>query len=207
VEYVSIYPSEETANTALSVRFSKSELLSIGVRNNAIDFDVQYLNKHEFRKLFDLWKDPFYLADFYEENERFFKDPFWKGISLESFVRDVVQSSKTIFKQIEDLIKNGELLETFESLDEKEDGKRKKGNTYKVKAKYGYISNKVAFRFYGILLDKDTICITGGAIKIVLEMKDAPNTDIELKKMGMVAREFEANGVFDKDSFIDFITE
>lgn len=99
------------------------------------------------------------------------------------------------------------MAKQFLSLDEKEDAKRVGGKNYKVKAKYGYISNKVAFRLYGILLDKETVCITGGAIKIVLEMEDAPNTAIELRKMDLVARNLDANNVFDKDSFIDFIAE
>lgn len=202
-----IYPHSDTANAALSVCFLASELLSAGVKEDAIDFDPQYIGKTEFRKLFDLWKDPLYLADFFEENEEFFRTPFWEGITEESFVSDVVSSSRVIFQQIGELIKNGRLLEAFESLDGKEDARRRQGRTFKVKAKYGYISHRMAFRFYGVLLDGNTICITGGAIKIVREMKDAPNTGIELKKLEMVVSEFNANGVFDKESFIDFITE
>lgn len=207
MKYKWIYPSTGTANAALSVCFLKSELLSAGLKEDAIDFDPQYIGKTEFRKLFDLWEDPMYLADFFEENEEFFRVPFWEGITEEMFVRDVVLSSRIIFQQVGDLIKNGRLLEVFESLDEKEDIRRIQGRTFKVKAKYGYISHRMAFRFYGVLLDRNTICITGGAIKIVHEMKDAPNTDIELKKMELVVGEFNANGVFDKESFIDFITE
>lgn len=207
MEYKRIYPDLAAANTALSVCFTAKELLSAEIDKDAIDFDSQYQKKTEFRKLFDLWKDPLYLADFFEANLSFFQDPYWNGISEETFVRDVVASSRVIFEQIEELIKSGELLRQFASLDDVEDSKRKRGKNYKVKAKYGYISNKVAFRFYGILLDKDTICITGGAIKIVLEMPDAPNTAAELKKMEMVARDLDKNDVFDKESFIDFITE
>ena len=57
------------------------------------------------------------------------------------------------------------------------------------------------------MVDENTVCITGGAIKIVKEMSDAPNTEIELKKMERVARNIFDNGIIDKDSFIDFIAE
>lgn len=207
MEYKAIYPSSKVANTALSVCFTKTELLSVGVGIDSVDFNPAYYNKTEFRKLYDLWKDPLYLADFFEENESFFNVPYWQGVTEESFVKDVIKSSRLVFQQIDELLKSGMLLSLFESLDEAEDSKRKRGYKFKVKAKYGYISNKMAFRFYGIIVDEDTICITGGAIKIVLEMKDAPNTAIELKKMEMVSRDLESNGVFDKESFIDFIAE
>lgn len=105
MEYKRIYPSSAATNTALSVCFSATELLSVGLDKDSVDFDPLYIKKTEFRKLFDLWKDPLYLADFFDNNLSFFSDPYWKGISAKSFVRDVVASSRVIFGKIESLFK------------------------------------------------------------------------------------------------------
>lgn len=207
MEYKRIFPAHGDNNTALSVCFSKSELLSMGVQELADELDPEYVGKTEFSKLFSMWKDPLYLAEFFEKNSSLFSDSFWEGVTEDIFVRDVVQYSRLVFKEITRLLQTGQLFSAFESLDSKEESKRKRNKLFKVKAKYGYIAERVAFRIYGIMVDDNTVCITGGAIKIVREMSDAPNTKIELKKMERVARNLSDNGVFDKDSFIDFIAE
>ena len=179
----------------------------MGVQELADELDPEYVGKTEFSKLFSLWKDPLYLSEFFEKNSSFFSDSFWEGVTEDIFVSDVVNYSRLVFKEITRLLQTGQLFSAFESLDSKEESKRKRNKLFKVKAKYGYIAKRVAFRFYGIMVDDNTVCITGGAIKIVREMSDAPNTDIELKKMERVARNLSDNDVFDKDSFIDFIAE
>ena len=179
----------------------------MGVQESADELDPEYVGKTEFSKLFFLWKDPLYLAEFYENNSFFFSDPFWAGVTEDIFVREVVRYSRAVFKELTGMLQSGQLFSVFQSLDCEEESKRKRKRLFKVKAKYGYISRRVAFRIYGIMVDDNTVCITGGAIKIVREMSDAPNTTIELKKMERVARDLSDNDVFDKDSFIDFIAE
>lgn len=179
----------------------------MGVVKDAVDLDPIYLGKTEFSKLQMLWKDPLYLAAFFENNSSFFRVPFWKGVNEEYFVHEVARQSVAVFKEIESLLKSGNLLEKFASLDTENDIKRGKGEPYKVKAKYGNLSGRFIFRIYGLFLKDKTICITGGALKIVEEMKNAPNTRLELIKMDYVIRDLKANDVFDKDSFIDFIVE
>lgn len=205
MEYIDIFPNEEKDNTVLAVSFTSEELLAMGVGEGDVDFDPLYLGKSEFSKIRNLWKDPEYLADFYEKNCEFFKDPFWEGVDEETFVQAVADQSLLVFKEMESLLRNGRLLTKFESLDKENDLRRKRGKPYKIKAKGGDLSGRLLFRFYGIFLDEGTICITGGAIKIVKEMSDAPNTEIELKKMEIVKKDFDVNGVFDKDSFIDYV--
>lgn len=207
VEYQRIFPEESGGNTTISVCFNKKELLSLGVCEGAVDLDPTYLGKTEFSKLQKLWKDPLYLADFFEDNFSFFQDPFWEGVNEVIFVNEVARQSLIVFKEIESLLKSGNLLEQFAALDTENDIKRVKGEPFKVKAKYGNLSGRLIFRIYGLFLKDNTICITGGALKIVEKMEDAPNTQLELNKMNHVMRDLQANDVFDRDSFIDFIVE
>ena len=207
MEYKRIFSSQGDTNTALSVCFSRPELLSMGVQECADELDPEYIGKTELSKLVSLWKDPLYLAQFFETNSSYFSDPFWKGVTEEIFVGDVVQNSRVVFKELLRLLESGQLVSVFEPLDKEEDSKRRRDKVFKVKAKYGHIAKRVAFRIYGIMVDENTVCITGGAIKIVKEMSDAPNTEIELKKMERVASNIFDNGIFDKDSFIDFIAD
>ena len=190
MEYKRIFSSQGDTNTALSVCFSRPELLSMGVQECADELDPEYIGKTELSKLVSLWKDPLYLAQFFETNSSYFN--FNKSNVIE-------QNNKIIHNTF--MFINPNKKDSFLA------SINAKNKSFKVKAKYGHIAKRVAFRIYGIMVDENTVCITGGAIKIVKEMSDAPNTEIELKKMERVARNIFDNGIIDKDSFIDFIAE
>lgn len=63
------------------------------------------------------------------------------------------------------------------------------------------------FRLYAIEIDFDCFIITGGAIKIVEKMKQAPNTKLELLKLNTVLLELEKAGITNKKSLLDCIYE
>lgn len=72
---------------------------------------------------------------------------------------------------------------------------------------FGFIKDRVPFRLYAIEVDFDCFIITGGAIKIVEEMKQASNTKLELQKLNNVFKELKRAGINNRESLLDFIYE
>ena len=58
-----------------------------------------------------------------------------------------------------------------------------------------------------IRIERDVFVITGGAIKLTPAMKDRPHTQAELDKLNQCRDYLKMNGIFDQDSFIDYINE
>lgn len=62
-------------------------------------------------------------------------------------------------------------------------------------------------RVYAIRVEKNVFIVTGGAIKLTPAMQDRPQTQAELDKMNKCRDFLKANGIFDQDSFIDYVNE
>jgi hypothetical protein len=62
-------------------------------------------------------------------------------------------------------------------------------------------------RVYAIRLEANVYVVTGGAIKLSPTMQDRPHTLAELEKMNDCRDFLKANGVFDRDSFMDYLNE
>ncbi len=62
-------------------------------------------------------------------------------------------------------------------------------------------------RVYAIRVEKDVFIVTGGAIKLTPTMQDRPHTQVELDKMNKCRDFLKTNGIFDQDSFIDYVNE
>jgi hypothetical protein len=207
MEFVRVFPPDINPDSRVySVVYNREELLAMGMKKDSPEVKKHYLGLHELHKLRSLWTDAGYLADFFDDNKNYFRDPYWKGITAEKFALDVRNSAPCIFKELIDLHKTGRLDEIFERLGDR--GKVKKvNNLVNVKAKFGYITGKIAFRMYAIKLEYGCYLITGGAIKIVSSMEDAPNTNVEIAKLNAVNSKLQTGGVFDDASFVDFMVE
>ena len=62
-------------------------------------------------------------------------------------------------------------------------------------------------RIYVICLEVNVYVVTGGAIKLTHLMQDKEHTAMELDKLNRCKAFLKANGVFDKDSFVDLNKE
>ena len=62
-------------------------------------------------------------------------------------------------------------------------------------------------RVYAIRLESNVYVVTGGAIKLTPAMQDRPHTLIELDKLNECRNYLKTNGVYDRDSFMDYINE
>ena len=80
---------------------------------------------------------------------------------------------------------------------------------YQVKILSLQKGRRYCLRLYAIKIDEDTFIITGGAIKLPLHhlMKDREHTRIELQKLEKAKSYLKENGVFDEDSFFEFLKE
>jgi hypothetical protein len=203
--FLSTFADNLENESLFSVKFTEEELRKCGVDKDSVEFDEEYIGKHELHKLSRLWTDPYYLANFYEKNKPLFEVKYWKNISPEKFAMDVTKSSPLIFKQLQTLAKTNSLDSYFEPLDLKRDVKQPGIRISRAKAKFGYVINKRVFRIYAIKIDSNCYLITGGAIKITLDMNDALHTKTELKKIDFVYNNTSSKDIFDKTSFIDLI--
>lgn len=183
---------EETDYLVMSVVFEEEDWEELSVPRDALEYDSLYLGNDEFYNIRDKWKDPFYLRDFYREHLTYFQTPYWKGISEERFVSDVAASRANIFQDFHNACKNHSLYDHFEPYSKvdaairEENSKRKRHKFVRLKSKYGFIINKTAFRLYAIEIDYNCFIITGGVIKTVEEMHQAPSTSLESQKMDYV---------------------
>src|SRR5690606_25003187 len=62
-------------------------------------------------------------------------------------------------------------------------------------------------RMYAIRVDSDLFVITGGAIKLTYLMEDRPHTKEELGKLNTAKDFLVSKGIFDEDSFFEFLNE
>lgn len=76
----------------------------------------------------------------------------------------------------------------------------------RLKSKYGFIINKITFRIYAIEVDVGCFIITGGAIKIVKEMGQAPNTHLELRKINYLFDLLSAEGINTKEDLFNLLS-
>lgn len=215
-EPVYIYPPDvepkESEAVVLAAVFEEEDLEELSLQRDALEYDSLYLGQNEFTNLRAKWRDPFYLRSFYDENKEFFQTQYWRGISKERFVTDVTASRPQIFEDFRKSCINHTIYNHFEPLTEYDAEVRnkneqgKKHQLVKLKSKYGFIINKIAFRIYAIEVDINCFIITGGAIKIVKEMKQAPNTNLELQKLGYLFDLLITEGVSTKKGLFELIS-
>ena len=62
-------------------------------------------------------------------------------------------------------------------------------------------------RVYAIRIETDIFVITGGAIKLTPLMQDREHTKVELDKLNRCKEFLKSNGIFDQDSFIDYVNQ
>lgn len=203
---------EQASPLVIGAVFDEEDLEELRIPRDSIEYDALYLDKDEYSNFLHKLKDPIFLREFYVENERFFKNGYWRGITKNRFVEDVVSSAPGIIHDFIESCKNNGLSYHFEPLG-KNDAKVRKQNAegtgphqlVKLKSKYGFIINKLAFRLYAIEIDTDCYIVTGGAIKIVQVMRDAPNTKREEQKIKYLEKLLNENGITSKAALLNFI--
>ncbi|MDP3353864.1 MAG: hypothetical protein Q8S44_09000 [Flavobacteriaceae bacterium] len=157
----------------------------------AIQFEHENEFTHAWAKCFELWNDPIYLNDFFEEHEDDLYDPFWSGITIEEAIIKTRQDAVLLEKKLKDIAESGKykgndnLSSFFEPL-----SKGRIEDYEKDKAKG--IINPSWLRIYAIRIDANCFVITGGGIKLTKTMNDRQHLLDELDKL-----EFTRNELLD----------
>lgn len=207
MEFDIIYPEKrgdafDADCVIAAVFFDEQELLSFGVKSNAIELDDAFYDFNEFEKAFALWSSPKYLSDFYDQFKTYFQADYWHNISEETFLSEVSRSLNSIRKNIIDAIENNRFHELIHPLQPEEEDARIY-ESIRVKLKQGTIIGHHPFRFYAIEIEeKKCYLITGATIKVHKDMKKADNTKIELNKLEHTLQYLNEKGLDTKDTFV-----
>lgn len=153
---------------------------------------------NEYDRLLDLWTNTEYVRNFLTENEK----DIPKGKTKRQFVEYIREDAQCIDEQLIKITETTDepLSYFFQSLD---------NNEYQLKTLSLQKGRRHCLRLYAIKIDNNTFVITGGAIKLPLQhlMQDREHTQLELEKLKKAKDFFKENGVFDEDSFYEFLNE
>lgn len=161
-------------------------------------FDEEEVLINEMRRLFELWTNPYYLMNYFKNNESFLESHYWRSKNFS--IEDLSKITKEKAIQFEDfLFKNAKLLDCcFQPLN---DNHTKIQNISESKYKKSWL------RIYAIKVNANKYLITGGAIKLTKKMRDHPETEKELLKLEKNRIFLQSNGVFDSESYEDLLYE
>lgn len=160
----------------------------------AFHFEVKTYN--ELRRLLILWNDTSYLHHFVMQNKSDIPQKTTKPTLINQFIENANEIDDTLHEISLDPDRN--LEEFFKPLDNQE---YQIGILSKQKGRKNYL------RLYAIRIDKNCFVITGGTIKFHHLNKDRIHTQNEMQKIEICRDYLKNNGVFDADSFYEFLKE
>ena len=153
---------------------------------------------NEYDRLLDLWMDTEYVRSFLNANEKDIPSHKTKRQFVEYIRQDAINIDEQLIRITET---TDQLLSYF--------FKPLHNNEYKFKILSLQKGRQHCLRLYAIKIDEDTFVITGGAIKLPLHhlMEDREHTRVELQKLKSAKSYLKENGVFDEESFFEFLNE
>lgn len=169
-------------------------LYSFYVKNRKTEWDIAYKNLTNLE----------FLESFFEEHEKDLINGYYKGR-----VQDVTEAisltrkmAHNFFHKVIKYCKQGDNLDTlFKNLNRYESAL-----AMLTLSKIQNVENKCDWlRIYGIRVDNGIYTVTGGTIKLTLEMKDRPHTKNELKKLGDYKDCLNDSCIFDKTDLYNFV--
>ena len=160
-------------------------------------FSFHYSNQadNELTRLMSCWTDIDYLDQFLEENKKDIGSN-----SIDVLISQIVDDANRIDDKLYFLTTNSSqsLNSFFKPLHNEE---YQFTLLSKRKGRVNYL------RLYALKIDDNCYVITGGAIKFTHLMEERKHTNDELTKIDTCKRYLNENGVFDYDSFFEFLNE
>lgn len=158
----------------------------------------------ELTLLFRQWSSFEFLINFFTANLSDL-EAYYKISSLATAIQDTIEDACELERMILGVSEDTNLDSMFRPLGEKDiinrELIREKAKNWKRPRHPGWL------RVYAIKIDAGLYVITGGAIKLTPAMQDRMHTMKELEKMNQCREYLRAAGVFDEDSFTDYIEE
>lgn len=151
---------------------------------------------NEYDRLMDLWYNAEYVYDFVKAN----KNDIPENKNVKKVSEQIMDDAILIDETLVEITKSddGSLSQFFKPLHNQE---------YKVKVLSLQKGRESYLRIYAIRIDEDTFVITGGAIKLHHLMEDREHTREELSKLKSAKDYLKSKGIFDEDSFFEFLNE
>ena len=159
----------------------------------------------ELTSLFEKWNNADFLFDFFRDNVKDLRNNF----HIEK-ISEAIQDTFEDADELEELILKFPYTENldnsmFKPLDISDarcvELTRRKARNWNRGKHASWL------RIYAIRLEVNVYVITGGAIKLTHLMRDKEHAAMELDKLNKCKAYLKANGVFDKDSFVDLNKE
>lgn len=160
-------------------------------------------NDNELYKLFEQWSDVEFLHDFFTSH---FKDlAYFNVFSIEDAVNDTIEDAEileAVFLESDGPI-NFEAIfaplhnQTYQELSLSKNKAKRKNRS----------KHDCWLRIYAIKVENNLYVITGGTIKLTHLMEQKPHTMTELNKIEKCRNFLKEIGIFDVDSFNDYIKE
>lgn len=158
----------------------------------------------ELTSLFEKWNNADYLLNFFKENIEDLKNNF----HIEK-ITQAVQDTFDDADELEELILEFPYTEDLDGLFKPLDvtDVRSTELTRRKARNWNRERHASWLRIYAIRLEPNIYVVTGGAIKLTHLMQEREHTSLELEKLNRCKTFLKANGVFDKDSFVDLNKE
>lgn len=167
---------------------------------------VKYQKKEddELTELFVKWNNVEYLLDFFTQNFEDLRE-FFHVERISQAISDTMDDAESLEELILDFPYTENLDELFKPLDltdtRASELSREKARNWNRERHASWL------RVYAIRLEPNVYIVTGGAIKLTRTMQERAHTIIELEKLNSCKEFLKANGVFDKDSFVEFTND
>jgi len=154
----------------------------------SVKYDDEY--DSEFDRLLELWNDPEYVDEYFETNKKFLYTEFWMqrdGLTLKNRIPEQAEHFENKILEFEEILNpdNTDEEQTLDDLFQPLGTLEYERTTYQP-SKGKNDDYPFCLRLYAVRLHAQQYVITGGAIKLTQEMKDHPDTKLELQKLNMV---------------------
>ena len=153
---------------------------------------------NSLKKVLTQWNDPEYIYQFLKENAADIKP----GKNIAQLVNEIMEEGQFILETILEIINSDKqnLDHFFKPLD---------NNEYRIRELSRRKGRQKVLRLYAIRIESNVYVITGGAIKLPLQhlMQDREHTREELIRLNIAKDYLKNNGIFDEDSFFEFLNE
>jgi hypothetical protein len=161
---------------------------------------------HALEQIFDDWKDPEVLFDFFEDNKEDLQSGFFGEISVSNAIEITMLQAEQFENQILKLSKQSltNYGSPFDKLFVNLINAPAFNNSFLNISVKAYGPNSQAktswLRVYAIRVD-NVFIITGGAIKLTKNMNDRTHTKIEYDKLRIVVNSLKENFLTEKSDF------
>lgn len=154
--------------------------------------------------MFRRWNNANYLLDFFLDNLDDLQG-FFHVEKVSAAIKDTMEDADVLERLILDFPYSEQLDGLFHPLSLADNRvhelTREKARNWDRKRHASWL------RVYAIRVEPNVYIITGGAIKLTAKMQDREHTQRELDKLNACRDFLQVNGIFDQDSFIDYIRE